>query len=368
MWFSKNCNDCINCFGCVNLRKKNYYIWNVPYTKEEYFKKLEEFNLNSRKSLKQWRKKAEAFWATYPRKYYLGDSMNINVSGDIVYESKNTHDAFMVVGAENTRYAQFITITGARDCYDYTGWGDSSELLYEDFIVGSGANNVRFSAECWPQAFNTEYSYFCVNAPKNCFGCINTNRAEYCILNKQYTKEEYEKLKKEIIANMDSSPYISKSGHVYKYGEFLPPELSPFGYNETIAHEYIPQNENDAKQKGFNYFNMDNKVHVFTLSVDNIPDTSEEVNFDISSEVLECAECHNGFNISRVEVERLQKLRLPYPDVCWKCRHNRRFERSPKPFLYDRQCDKCGKGVKTSYKPGRPEIIYCESCYQQEVM
>jgi len=35
--------------------------------------------------------------------------------------------------------------------------------------------------------------------------------------------------------------------------------------------------------------------------------------------------------------------------------------------IYDRQCDKCGVEIKTSYAPDRPEIIYCEKCYQQEV-
>src|SRR3989344_4744521 len=50
--FSQNCEDCVdvyfshslrgcnNCFGCVNLHKKSYHIFNEPYSKEEYEKKL----------------------------------------------------------------------------------------------------------------------------------------------------------------------------------------------------------------------------------------------------------------------------------------------------------------------------------------
>jgi len=35
--------------------------------------------------------------------------------------------------------------------------------------------------------------------------------------------------------------------------------------------------------------------------------------------------------------------------------------------LYIRNCDKCGKEMKTTYAPERPEIVYCENCYNKEV-
>ena len=37
-----NCRNCQNCFGCSGLRNKKYYIFNKPYSKEEYFKKLDK--------------------------------------------------------------------------------------------------------------------------------------------------------------------------------------------------------------------------------------------------------------------------------------------------------------------------------------
>src|SRR3989344_5606416 len=42
VWFSRNYYSCINCIGCVNLRGESYRIFNVQYSKEEYFKKLKE--------------------------------------------------------------------------------------------------------------------------------------------------------------------------------------------------------------------------------------------------------------------------------------------------------------------------------------
>jgi len=63
----------------------------------------------------------------------------------------------------------------------------------------------------------------------------------------------------------------------------------------------------------------------------------------------------------------LKKLELPLPRECPKCRENIRFNRMTMPGLFDRKCDKCGIDVRTPYSPDRPEIIYCEKCYQQEV-
>ena len=47
MMFSKNCSGCQDCFGCVNLRKKSYCIYNVEYSKEEYKEKMKSFNIGS---------------------------------------------------------------------------------------------------------------------------------------------------------------------------------------------------------------------------------------------------------------------------------------------------------------------------------
>lgn len=48
-WVMTNCRDCdyciwsigcSNCFGCVNIKRKEYYILNKQYTKEEYYKRV----------------------------------------------------------------------------------------------------------------------------------------------------------------------------------------------------------------------------------------------------------------------------------------------------------------------------------------
>ena len=34
--------SCKDCFGCISLHRKQYYILNKPYSKEEYFKQVAE--------------------------------------------------------------------------------------------------------------------------------------------------------------------------------------------------------------------------------------------------------------------------------------------------------------------------------------
>ena len=87
-----------------------------------------------------------------------------------------------------------------------------------------------FSMDIWPNIQYVLYSDSC-SSSNHLFGCIGLRNKSYCILNKQYTKEEYEVLVPRIIEHM------MKTG---EWGEFFPATLSPFGYNETVAMEYFP--------------------------------------------------------------------------------------------------------------------------------
>ena len=366
-WFSRSCSGLVNCFGCINLRNKSYCIFNEQYSKEAYFEKIKEFNLDSRDALDEMRKKVIEFWNKYPRRYYIGHSMNVNVTGDYIYGSKNVKDSYMVTGAEDCKYVQFLSVAKTTDSYDYYGWGDGADRIYESSVVGFGASNVKFSDECWPNAMNIEYSIYAVNACKDCFGCVNLKKKQYCILNKQYTKEEYEKLKAQIISDMDINPYIDQQGRVWKYGEFLPVDLAPFAYNESNAGKFYPKTKEEALSQGFKWHDEQVTKHTITKKAQEIPDTLAEISSDIVKEVIECSTCGKAYRFVPNELSLMQKLGLPLPRQCHNCRQNFRFSRTNLPKLYDRNCMKCGKDIKTSYAPDRPEIVYCESCYQQEV-
>ncbi len=250
VYFSKNCSGCSDCFGCVNLRKKSNCIFNKHYTKEEYQKRLAELRIGSFRAMEKYQKEIPSFWRKYPSKFYHGNALNMNVSGDYISQSKNTRNAYLVTHVEDSRFVQMLSVPKTRDSYDYTGWGANSELLYECQSVGENASRVKFSLHCYPNVTDCEYSYYAVSS-KNVFGCVNLKKKEYCILNKQYTKEEFDELKARIIEDMNKRPFIDSLGRIWSYGEFFPPILSPFGYNETLAMDYFPMAEDRVVDEGF---------------------------------------------------------------------------------------------------------------------
>lgn len=366
VYFSKNLTGCSNCFGCINLRKKSYCIFNKQYTKEEYESFLSALNLGSFKNTEKYEKEAHDFWITFPHKYYYGNALNSNVSGDYIYESKNTHDAYMVTGAEDSRFVQMLSVPKTKDSYDYTGWGDGAERVYECQSVGFEASNVKFSMHSYPGVMNADYSYYGMGS-KNIFGCVNLKKKEYCILNKQYSKQEYEILKNKIIEEMKANPYVDSQGRVWGYGEFFPLMISPFGYNETIAMDYFPMSKEEALSAGFTWHESEKNQYDPTIKAADLPDSISDADDSVLKEVVECSNCSRAFKIVAEELSLLKKMNMPLPHHCPECRRIERFKKTNLPRLYDRNCAKCGNDIKTLYAPERPEIVYCESCYQQEI-
>ena len=88
----------------------------------------------------------------------------------------------------------------------------------------------------------------CYNS-EHLFGCVGLRNKKYCILNKQYTQEEYEKIVPQIITHMQTT--TAKDGAGSERGEFFDPQLSPFGYNETVANEYYPLSKEQAIARGY---------------------------------------------------------------------------------------------------------------------
>ena len=365
VWFSRNCYNCTNCIGCVNLRGESHCIFNVKYSKEEYQEKLKELNLRSWKSLNELKIKAQEFWFTKPFRDFHSHSLSVNVSGDYVYESKNSKEMYIVNGAEDCKWCQFITVKSIKDCYDYSGWGNGAELIYEVATTGEGASNIKFSDQCWPNVMDIEYSIYAISC-KHVFGCVNLKNKEYCILNKQYNKEEYEKLKKVIIEDIKKNPYIDKLNRVWGYGEFLPLEFSPFAYNETLAQLFFPKTKEEVIEKGFIWHEKKDNEYSITKKAEDLPDTINETNDSILNEIISCSKCGKAYKFIGEEINLMRKLSIPLPQECYNCRQQSRFARTNIPKLYDRNCMKCDKDINTPYSPDRPEIVYCEKCYQQE--
>ena len=160
-------------------------------------------------------------------------------------------------------------------------------------------------------------------------------------------------------------PYIDEIGRKYFYGEMLPSELSPWAYNESTAYEWFPLSKGEALEQGFNWRDSDPKEYLNATI--KLPEHIKEVSDEILEEILKCETCGKNYQIINKELTFLCRFNLPIPRDCPLCRDRARLKQLNPMQIYDRQCDKCGVEIKTSYAPDRPEIIYCEKCYQQEV-
>jgi len=391
-FFLRYCTNLQECIGCVNLRNKNHCILNVQYTKEEYETNKKELDFGSYKKLCEFEKLYDKFVLNFPNKY-ANIRKSVNVTGDHIFNCKNVKDSFdLYGGVEDSKY--LIHIVDMKDSYDIYGGGAVIDLSYEGVDAGIQASGQLFSV-LTHSCLNTHYTYMCFGS-KNLFGCIGLRGKQYCILNKQYSKEEYFELVPKIIKQMNSLPYKDKKGLIYKYGEFFPSELSPFAYNETIAQEYFTKTKEEIINQGYIYRVPLEKDYQPTIESENLPDHIKDIQETILEEIIACpnngdekTQCTKAYRIIKSELDFLKNNNIALPRFCPNCRHYKRLKQRNPFHLWDRKCqcagatsenkkykntiehshgaDHCPNEFETSYAPDRPEIVYCEKCYQQEV-
>ena len=352
-WFLFNCSGVQNCFGCVSLRHKSNYFFNEPLSKEEWKKRVSEIAGSYRKT-EEARKHFEEHALKFPRREN-NNLKSVGCSGDYIFESKNCQSSFEVGNGEDLRYV--FSVKAVKDSFDLIGHGRYSELLLEG--VGVGVSQKVIGGWWVESSHDVEYS-FATRSSEYCFGCDGIRNGKFRILNKQYTEKEYKTLRAKIVDELKSKNL---------YGLFMPPELAPFGYNETIGQDNLPLTKEEALEQGFRWQDdIPMTRGQETLKPEQIPDYIKDVTDSILNETLACISCGRNYRLIRQELEMYRRAMIPIPRKCFNCRHTDRLARRGAFKLFDRKCDKCGNGIKTNYAPDRPEIVYCEQCYQAEVI
>jgi hypothetical protein len=380
--FLYDCKNCSHCFGCVGLRNAQYHIFNQPRSREQYLAEVSESRFGSYATVGQAKAEFSDFLMKYPRRF-ANLKNTINVTGDHCSNLKNCRDSFDLEDVEDSK---FVIHGGLmmKDSYDGYGIGDSCEMLYEGIDTGVHGSKERFSVVVYT-CQDTHYCFNC-SSSSHLFACVGLRNKQYCILNTQYTKDEYEALIPRIKKHMDDMPYVDSKGREYKYGEFFPPELSPFAYNETIAQEYFPLTKDEATQQGFRWRDPDTKEYKVTKTPDSLPDHIKDIDDSILQEVIGCShkgtcshQCTTAFKIIPEELSFYRRMNLPLPRLCPNCRHYERLKQRNPLKLWRRRCmctqpthqhgtGKCSNEFETSYAPDRKEVVYCEGCYNAEVV
>ncbi len=365
--FLLDCRGCTSCLGCINLRGQKYNIFNKQYTKDEYEKKLASCQLDTHSGVEAFKKEFQNFIKDKPRKF-TEITNAVNSTGNYMTNVKNNKHCFHSYEAEDNAYCVHAW-RGAKDCMDCSTSGRGAELIYNSMNTGLQASNVICGSFCW----GSQFMDYCLNCPNsnNCFGCVSMTKGSYCILNKQYSKDEYLKLRSEITEKMKEEGI---------YGDFFPSTLSPFGYNESSAIDEFPLTKDEALKQGFKWEDTERGTYgKETIDWKNFPDSIHDLpkHFDVNKEVFVCTECDKNYRIIPDELSFYKRMAIPIPRTCPECRHTARFKNRGPNKLWHRTCmcqkenhdhkGKCEIEFETSYSPDCPEIIYCEKCYQQEV-
>ncbi|MEK7507825.1 MAG: hypothetical protein AAB602_01950 [Patescibacteria group bacterium] len=396
--FLFDCVGCSDCFGCVNLRKQKYCLFNKKLSKDEYKEQIKYWDIGSYKKLLEAKKKFRALYLSLPHRYAHVVSSR-NVTGDIIRDAKDCLHCFSALdGVQNCKYVYFGGLN-LKDSYDVSGGGVTSELLYEVFGVTGHAQRCFFSVgggnsrDIW-------YSDW-INNSSDMFGCISIKNKKYCILNKQYTREEYGEFIQKIKKHMDAIPYVDKKGRIYKFGEFFPTELSAYAYNETFGFPWYPKTKQDVLDEGWQWRDPVERSYKITMQSENIPDHIRDAKDAMCEEIISCPhggkcneQCATAFRISKEELGFYREMNIALPRFCPSCRNAERLRWRNSFRLWRRNCmcpgsdgkqetgDKgavyqntathfhgnsnCVNQFETTFSPEKPEIIYCDQCYRAE--
>lgn len=347
-YFLFDCRNCQNCMFCWNLRNKQHYILNKPVSKEEFDEKVAELKGSHEKFREAFRKYRGLVEKEAIHKFMDGEK-NENSSGNFLHGCKNANDVFYGLEAEDVTHS--LRTTKHQKDSMYINGNSAGELMYDSIHCDythrgkcsiGGEHNSDFA-----------YCFFCFQCD-NIFACANLRHKKYCIFNKQYEKEEYEKLRSRIIEK------LKESGD---WGEFFPMSISPFGYNETIAQEYYPATREEAAKLGAKWREEDKRE--FQPATIELPD--KKIPDSILQEILACASCGKNYRLVKQELDFYKKYNLPLPRKCFSCRHMDRLKMRAPYKSFDRTCTKCGKKLLSSYSKDRPEKVYCDECYLEAV-
>jgi len=389
-YFCSWCSNISNCIWCHDIKNKEYQIFNRQVTKDvfEAFKN-KHFN---------WSYSGIQSFLELYNKYNKNDAIIPNHSN---FQSENVVWWYMVHAKDimfgwftyrssDSRYSYFCdAITDSMDvdfCINNIQLSYNSVTCFNSFNLISCVN-VADSKNC----------YYCssCNSCSNCIGCYGLKHSEYYIFNKQYTKEEYEKLAKQILAKLIKED---------KWWKFINTNLSLFPYNDTVVNNIYPVksivdikwNEKIINKNGFwkvilksdkfiseaildlgweikleiLYRTKDHEVNIPNwlkiVDTKRFPDNIKNVWDEILDIGIICEESGRVFRITKTELEFYRKYQIPLPKKHFQIRQIEAFKQRPSWELYIRKCEKCSAEMLTIYSEEQRPHMYCEECFNEK--
>ena len=350
-YFLLNCRSCRDCFGCVNLRHRSHCVFNEQLSKEDYQRFIEQFEKTSYSERSEYKKRAFDLWQKHPRPHAILRNTE-NVTGSYLENTKNVFESFFVRDGEDMRYC-FNVQEGAKDCFDYSFPGIRVELMYESSVCAIDDFYLLFCTQCLDGCNSLIYCINCQGS-KNCFASVGLKKGEYCIFNKQYSKEEYNILVPKLIEHMRQTG---------EWGEHIPMSMSPHAYNISIAQRYFPLNKEQAEQKGLRWHKHQDPTLDQAIESEQLPDKLPIDDTPITTRSIISG---RPFRISALEIKKCRMIGAPLPRMTYDERMEGRAKLLGGIDLFKRQCQKSEQELLTTYEPESTWIIWEKDTYEKE--
>ncbi len=216
IWLSTDCIGCHECIECDGLENMSYCIANEKYDKDQYFSRKQVLLQDKKNLYKRVSKTPLNMWCT-------------NVKWTNLYNCHDVENAYSCINVNDARNIAFISSNEENgDFYDVFMGGRSTNF-YGVCDAGWFSDNCYCITQCATCA-SMYYSMFCEWC-SFCIGCIGLKNKQFCILNTQYTKEEWHQKANEIFDQMEKD---------WTLGEFFPANMNPFYFNDTAAYLIDP--------------------------------------------------------------------------------------------------------------------------------
>jgi len=296
IWFSQWMTGCTECVACSWLTNQQYCIQNKQYSEEEYFhiKKI----LLSQK---------ENFALRY----------GVLENKTFITSCENNENTFNALGVKNSRNVYFAgNKKWASDYYDVYSWWMSNDFYW--------VCNCWWASEniyCSTSIAHSHSLYYCaeMNGCSFCLWCVWLKNKSYCILNKQYTKEERHQKVDEIFWKMEEE---------WVLGDFLPWGINPFYFNDTAAY-LIDDSFTKEEVEELWYLWRDEKIKVDIPEGMDVVSSNDLNQFEsatnhwerqVTPNILKKViqdEAWNYYRIIPMEYKFLKKHGLPLPRKHW---------------------------------------------------
>ena len=355
--FIFDCRDCEFCFMSSNKRHRKFLFYDEQLTETEWKERMSRIDLSDFDTFHTFE---SDFFKLMDKEAIWPENFNEqceNVNGEYLNKCVNAERAWFSDGAKNIRWAiwdNFTTDDAAMGC-------DPGSTHCYGNPASVNSSNCRF---CYFATRSQDCEYcFEVYDCEQCFGCVGLRRKKFCILNKQYTEEEYyEKLDELKSAMLDRG----------EYGEIFPQRfaLTPFQHSAFQSvfegtpeiKEQIGVSDFDASLNGAYGDWQGREMH----EINEMPKKIDEVGDEWIGKPVIDHSINRPFAINGSELAFYRKMRLPLrrghfvPRIEEMLFSLSMFEQIRVP------CGKCGIEVTASKNVAYPERkIYCRACYLQ---